>query len=898
MPLRKYLAGLMRRKTQGRCNCRYMQNFKLKIGCLLILAFFALASSVLAQGQVRKVEARLVDGKTQMLVSLSDPSSYTVIRLSKNEVLLAFQNSSLAPGANKPFWAKDSLIKDLSVSQKRQDVVSILALLKEPAVTLDYSLDQAKTRLTLEMAGSSPAPSAPKPAAAPAPPAVQPPAAPLTSTGGTVIASGRYDIEGKPTIIRPESAPKPEPTPEPVKVEETPPPVVKPPGDSRYPIKRPLNPATAGHDFSYDGPLLSEADGSGTPDQDLFSKAVEEYKTGQWQDAIRDFSILEQSYPLSEKIEPAAFLTARAYHGLYGANLTKRFVDVAEKYRRAVKQFPNSRFAPQAIVYLVQMYKKVGNYPEAAAYADLVWDRYKDRAISPDFMLLRGQALLANGQKEQALGVFDMLLGYYPDSEFVEAALLEKAKVLHEERAYKKSLEMLQDIEKKDPQARFVYPDLARYMGENYYQLKANPKARELFFQTVNTFPDTPDKDILYTKIGDSFKGQGMPDKAAMIYKMVISNFPGSDGRLISLVRLADYIEENPDSDIMEDKRPKDIHQEIVRNNPDHPLAQVSMIKLARLAHDEKRYEDSVSILLGLLARHPFTKLHDDVREALLASLEAIFTRDHRDKDFAHIVEYYDKVRDVVPFEEMPQLMFIVANAYRETGMCSWALTQLEKVSRFYDDPKPADIMFIMADCNKKVGEIENARRLFETFVLQYPNEPRFVEAYYQLADIYLERGETDPAIQALRVCLRPGTPYSGDFNLMFQYAKLLKNKGEYQDAAEAFNKAVDLVMKSDPPNTQAAVDIQEGIGDLYEEMELTSKAVTHFEQALKLSGGPNSYPALEFKLARCYASLGEAARATEILESLAQSGENIWAKAAKAKLEQVQVKGAWDKTG
>ena len=49
---------------------------------------------------------------------------------------------------------------------------------------------------------------------------------------------------------------------------------------------------------------------------------------------------------------------------------------------------------------------------------------------------------------------------------------------------------------------------------------------------------------------------------------------------------------------------------------------------------------------------------------------------------------------------------------------------------------------------------------------------------------------------------------------------------------------------------------------------------------------------------ARCLASMGETERATQILETLVQSGENVWARAAKAKLEQVQVMGAWDKTG
>ncbi len=69
-------------------------------------------------------------------------------------------------------------------------------------------------------------------------------------------------------------------------------------------------------------------------------------------------------------------------------------------------------------------------------------------------------------------------------------------------------------------------------------------------------------------------------------------------------------------------------------------------------------------------------------------------------------------------------------------------------------------------------------------------------------------------------------------------------------------------------------------------------------EKALELSGEPNSYPALEFKLARCLVMTGELERATRLLEELAQSGEHVWARAAKAKLEQVLVKGAWDETG
>ncbi|MBI9074737.1 MAG: tetratricopeptide repeat protein [Desulfatibacillum sp.] len=844
----------------------------------LFLAMFCLVCipEAGARGLVRKVETQLKDGKTQIMVSVANPSSYTVIRLSKNEVLLAFQDTTLDSGAKKPKLAKDTLVRELSVSQKRQDVVSILALLKEPALSLTHSMNMAKSMLTMEMTGAVAI--------------VQKPVEPI-------ISQGNYEVEGKPTIERPAGPDEIQPPPEPEITPEIPKPLVKPPGDARYPIMQPHDPATQGYDFKYDGPLINQLVGTGTPDQQLYAKAVEAYKAGQWQQAIQDLTQLQQDFPVSDKIEAATFLLARAYHGLYTPNLSKRLVDVAEKYRQAIKQFPDSQFSAQAIAHLAEMYLTVGNYPEAAAYCDLVWDRYKNLAMTPDFMLLRGKALLANGQKEQALGVFDMLLGYYPDSEYVEPTQLEKAKILYEERAYKQSLEMLQAIESKNPQARFIYPDQARYMGENYYQLGSHTKARELLFETINMFPETEDEDIVLTKIGDTYKEQGFPDKAAMIFRMVASNYPGSDGRLISLVRLADYMEENPGTEIMDDRSARDIHKEIVRNNPDHPLAQVSMIKLARLAYDEKKYEESVSILLSLLARHPFTKLHDDVREALLASLEAIFLRDHKEGNYAHIVEYYDKVRDVVPFEEMPQLMFIVANAYRETGMCSWALTQLEKISRYYDDPKPAEILFIMADCNKSLGEFEKARKLFETFILQYPGDPRYVEAHYQLADIYLDRDDSERAIHSLRVCLQPGTPYSDDFNLLFKYAKMLKNQEKYEEAVSAYQKAVVLVMEADPPNTGAAVDIHERIGDLYEKMDLLPKAVESYENALELAGGPNSYPALEFKIARCLALMGQMERATQILESLAQSGQNVWAKAAKAKLEQVLVKGAWDKT-
>jgi outer membrane protein assembly factor BamD (BamD/ComL family) len=147
---------------------------------------------------------------------------------------------------------------------------------------------------------------------------------------------------------------------------------------------------------------------------------------GELNEAIRVFTSVTRLKDSEHKAE-AAFLIAEIYRKQAmqsdDPNLTRAVV----AYKRVAENYPDSRFAGEALDQIIMYYIKIRDYRQAIERIERVFQDYPDADFLDKMLLRWAVAAYGRGDRRTALRKVDQLLREWPDS-----PLAQKAKRLQE----------------------------------------------------------------------------------------------------------------------------------------------------------------------------------------------------------------------------------------------------------------------------------------------------------------------------------------------------------------------------------------------------------------------------------------------------------------------------------
>ena len=117
----------------------------------------------------------------------------------------------------------------------------------------------------------------------------------------------------------------------------------------------------------------------------------------------------------------AQFNIAESYAAL--AENNPGYADAAlQEYQKCVRMFPDSRFAPLAVMRVADYYYSAGDNARAAETYERSLRDYPDSRFAAEILLNYGKSLVRMGQFEEAMGKFQRVIVNYPESEKSEEA--------------------------------------------------------------------------------------------------------------------------------------------------------------------------------------------------------------------------------------------------------------------------------------------------------------------------------------------------------------------------------------------------------------------------------------------------------------------------------------------
>ena len=500
--------------------------------------------------------------------------------------------------------------------------------------------------------------------------------------------------------------------------------------------------------------------------------------------------------------EQALYLRAEALFYKNKNNLSETFIETNEALQTALNFNTTSPKLGKILIKLGYINLRQGNLPEARAYFNLMRSKYALDEEIPLIDVYWGQHYLnqakirdAKANYERAAESFREVLQKNPESRFARDAALGLTEAQVELQQYHEAAKIVEYVDKRWPRYYVDQPTLRRLSGDVAYKLGDFEKAKDEYLWFYNLAPNDPSNDLVVSRLGDVNIRLGKREAAREFYDMAIRMFPGKEGALMSMMRLAEQgIHDAPTLQEMfksfadpKDIRPDKIYEIIVNEYPTSPLAPLAMLKLAMWRLYKQEYPETLETVNRFMQVYPgndleksavdvgaqaFTKLVGNLVEAmdykrildmwraspfLAAHPEVLPDRERlgvalalyyqgAPKEALNMVEPY---LDGSPTAEAQKALALALTIYRENQDWQAILEAIKKTSSWNlaDGPRRT-LEFSQAMALENTGDVARSRLLWGRLLQDSQLEPakRAYAMYYQ-ARTALERKDFDKAV-------------------------------------------------------------------------------------------------------------------------------------------------------
>lgn len=548
----------------------------------------------------------------------------------------------------------------------------------------------------------------------------------------------------------------------------------------------------------------------------------------------------------------------------------------------AITYFPESTYTPYSMMALGKIYTRLNNTPEAKGYYQIILDQFASFSGTPEVLYELGILEVKKKAYGEASKHFARLVREYPDSLFVKDATLELGKAYFETNNYSQALEQFNALLDANPQMKYSSPDLLLYIANSYYHTRRYQQARELLSKAYNLWPQLESADIVLTRIGDTYADDDQIEKARSIYKLATEKYPGTDGFVISSMRLAKLA--------TEDAEKETLYTMIITDHPDHPMASLARLKLAEIQQQAGQYESAIATINQLLQENTRALR----REALFikeASFEALFNQLMEKENYPRLLEIYEKERRSFRRFQSPTLFYIVGHSYFQSHLYAQAASALEKSDTYYDpSKKPDDLFFELGASLQETGKQDTALEWLEEYVRRQPRGKNAVESFMRLGRIWMERKEFGKARGVLQRAMALTTSEENRAEILLLAAEASNGLEDFQQESADLIKAINIYAASPEDSSGEIFSSYKKLGDSYSRQKLFLKAAEAYSMAIQFVRTEENPIDLKYALADSYYKGNASRKAVKVFQDIIDAGDPFWGKLAEEKLRGIRI--------
>ncbi len=552
-------------------------------------------------------------------------------------------------------------------------------------------------------------------------------------------------------------------------------------------------------------------------------------------------------------------------------------MDAERKFQDALVLYPQSSFVPYGFSAIGLIQQKMQNLPAAEGYFNIVHEKYPGYTGMPEIMYHLAAIYDAKGYTDKAMRYYKQVFEDEIQNSYIPEAGVGYGKTLYQKQQYFNALRIFDHVVKLDLKKIYENPDLLLYRANANFELGLSRAAREQYMRVLNLFDDVMERDLILSKVGDTYGMEDEEAKAIKIYELVRERYPDTQGYINASIGLARYM----DSD--EDKI--GIYTMIKARFPDNTYSRIAMMRLAEIYQKQGEYNKCIQEIEDLLSTHPKGLRYEAVK-LMQKAYEALFKEQLKEDGFTVILNRYET--EYVRLDKMGSrsIEFSVGSAYLEAGLWEEAFNHLMNAYKQYKRAKRSpELLYRLGVAMDESGRDKDAARLFTAFVKQYKTHKDHVDALVRMGHIYDEKGELDKASAQFISAAKSARDVMERGRILVAHAKVAQEKSDLKTAAALRLEAVKAFAEAPGKNYEILTQAYKDLGNTYLGMKSYAQAADAFAKALDLSQGEENRANLGFLLGDAYQKGNILNKAKEVFEEVAVNYDSVWARLARQRL-------------
>ncbi|MEA1921811.1 MAG: tetratricopeptide repeat protein [Pseudomonadota bacterium] len=644
--------------------------FQLRPGhivCLLLLLMVGLtlvgveAASAIERNQKNLLKIQLRSdkkgAKSRVVMRLNQGGYYETEEDHENRKLLIKLFEFHNFGAQPIKVLDDPLVKGVNVSKKEQ-YLEIAIYLKIDNYSFNVSLFETPAMCVVDIRARepvkkvpSPLPSEPRPELPVPPKPIEPEPLPVVTEAvaepPAVVSADKSESEPVASPIEPVVDQEKESPP--ISLTESPVSEVEPkvePGSEPESEAKPEAEAESDIEAEPEAKPESEVEPEAVvtkiapiPGQELFDQALKAYQEEDYVAAEEFFSQLIEAFPDSSLNIPSRFrrFDARAQGAIVDSGKRDRMAAMIDEFLVAIRTHEEHLEAPWALLQVARLYEKMEFFYEAAGIYKALLIRYPKSLFAPAANFALARLNFSLQRYDDAYADFSSLLERQPEGGFSVYAHYYRANALtylgkarQALTEYRIGLEKDPDFLQRDPLSLYL-------LGSAYHRLQRYVEAKEYFLMMRNLFPDNENTPQALAKIGEILVLEKKLPEAMLMFTTVVKEFPGSEGDIVSRLKMA-ILGEDPETrhkleEISKEYTPfldsEAAYRYLIEHHPESPFTDIARLDLGQLYLRQGQYKKARQVLGSMLVRQLEPGLRDaaftSLKKAIFAEIEELY---------------------------------------------------------------------------------------------------------------------------------------------------------------------------------------------------------------------------------------------------------------------------------
>jgi tetratricopeptide (TPR) repeat protein len=596
------------------------------------------------------------------------------------------------------------------------------------------------------------------------------------------------------------------------------------------------------------------------------------------------FEVLDQ-YIVQEKftcLEQVHFLKAYAFYKNIKKDDFAQLLKAQQLFQEALVSFPQSSFLPYGYGAIGVIQKQLNNMSAALGYFNIVKKGYLEYSGLPEIMYHLADIYDSQGYLDKALRYYKQVFEDPVENSYILDAGIGYGKALFTKRRYRDSLMILNYVVKSNQRTIYDSHELLLHIGNANFEVGNNKLARVNLNRVLNLFPEIEDRDVILSKIGDTYGMENNSEKAIKIYELVREKYPDSKGFISSSIGIARYLET--------DEEKIEIYEMIKNKFPDDKFARIAMMRLAEIYQTNGEHNKCIKEIEDLLSTHPRGLRYEAVK-LMQKAYEALFKKQLKSDEYTKVLNRYELEHTRIDRMGSQRIALSVGLAYLQAKLYEESFNHLINAYKQYKrSSRPSQLLFGLGVAMDESGRDDDALKLFSSFSKRFPKSKFRKEALSRAGNIYLEKSKYKLSSSKFKLAYKAAENHLEKGKVILLHSNVYAKKGDMKTAAKFQENAVREFALASGENYDVLTKAYKALGQTYIALKKYVKSADAYSKALDFSKDDIEKSNLGFLIGDAYQKGNILTEAKKAFKQVVETYDSIWARMAQQRLSTLEL--------